>query len=312
MVKSSAHSPAMLEYLDNTRNRRNNTNQNYARELMELHTLGVDGGYTQEDVDELARCLTGWTIAPRGVGFNFDPSGHDFTQKIVLGQTIPAQSSSVGQAGQYDGNFMIDFLNKHPSTAKFIATKMLKWLLRYDPTPAQVTAVADVYTRTSGDIPSMVRAILTPGNLTAAPVKYRRPYAFVVAALRACSPNMLRVGQVSNRWLTTVGMPLYLWQTPDGYPDYVDFWAGGVLQRWNFATYLTTNTADAVVDINAFMTVPTADGVADAIGRALFAGEMPDVLRSQLVTYLTGGTINAARVRETLALALSSSVFQWI
>src|SRR5688500_8219590 len=121
MVRASAHSPAMLEYLDNTRNRRNNINENYARELMELHTVGVDGGYTQTDVRELSRCLTGWTIASRGVAFNFDPNGHDWGAKTVMGQVIPAQPTNSGQLGLRDGDMMIDFLVAHPNTARFIS-----------------------------------------------------------------------------------------------------------------------------------------------------------------------------------------------
>ena len=92
MLRASAHSPAMLEYLDNTRSRGRNVNQNYARELMELHTLGVDGGYTQTDVEEVTRCLTGWTIQGRG-NFRFDPTGHDFTAKTVLGSRDPGDGS---------------------------------------------------------------------------------------------------------------------------------------------------------------------------------------------------------------------------
>jgi uncharacterized protein (DUF1800 family) len=312
MVRASAHSPAMLEYLDNTRNRGNSPNQNYARELMELHTVGVDGGYTQDDVAELSRCLTGWTIAPRGVGFNFDPNTHDFGEKRVMGQLIPAQNRSVGQLGKRDGDTMIDFLVAHDNTARFVGGKMLRWLLRYDPTDAQVDAVAAVYRSSGGDIPAMVRAILTPANLLAAPAKYRRPYTFVLAALRATNPNVMRIGQITGRWLTSVGQPLFAWGPPDGYPDRADYWAGGVLQRWNFASYLTTNTADAVIDINRFLATPTPDGLVTAINNALFAGEMPERLRGQLLTYAQGGTLNVARARETLALALGSSTFQWI
>lgn len=312
MVRASAHSPAMLEYLDNTRNRGNSPNQNYARELMELHTVGVDGGYTQDDVAELSRCLTGWTIAPRGVGFNFDAGTHDFREKRVMGQVIAAQPNNAGQLGKRDGDVMIEFLVTHVNTARFLSKKMLRWLLRYDPTESQIQTVATVYSRTGGDIPSMVRSILTPDNLLASPAKYRRPYSYVLAALRATNPQVLRVGQLSGRWLTTVGQSLYMWGPPDGYPDSVEYWSGTALQRWNFASYLTTNTADAVVDITRFMATPTAAGVVQAINNALFAGEMPERLRGQLTTYAQGGTLNAARTRETLALALSSSTFQWI
>jgi len=312
MVRASAHSPAMLEYLDNTRNRRNNVNQNYARELMELHTVGVDGGYTQNDVAELSRCLTGWTIASRGVAFTFDPNGHDWNQKVVLGQVIPSQPSNSGQLGLRDGDMMIDYLVAHPNTARYVSKKMLRWLLRYDPSEEQIQSVASVYSSTQGDIPSMIRAILTPENLVAAPAKYRRPYTYILACLRSTNPGILRLQNVTGTWLRTVGQSLFAWGPPDGYPDTAEYWSGGALPRWNFAQYLATNTADVPVDINKFLATPTPTGLVDAINTALFAGEMPDALRSQLLSYAQGATLTATRARETLALAMSASAFQWM
>ena len=312
MVRASAHSPAMLEYLDNTRNRRNNINENYGRELMELHTLGVDGGYSQTDVRELSRCLTGWTIASRGIAFNFDPNGHDWNQKVVMGQVIPAQPTNSGQLGLRDGDMMIDFLVTHANTARYLSKKMLRWLLRYDPTDEQIQAVASVYSSTQGDIPSMIRAILTEQNLLAAPAKYRRPYTYILACMRATNPTILRLQNVTGTQLRSVGQTLFAWGPPDGYPDTAEYWSGGALPRWNFAQYLATNTTDVPVDINKFMTTPTPTGVVDAINTALFAGEMPDVLKTQLVAYAQGGTLNVTRARETLALALSSAAFQWM
>jgi uncharacterized protein (DUF1800 family) len=262
-------------------------------------------------VAELSRCLTGWTIASRGVAFNFDPNGHDWGQKVVMGQVIPAQPTNSGQLGLRDGDMMIDYLVAHPNTARYLSKKMLRWLLRYDPSEAQIQGVASVYSSTQGDIPSMIRAILTPENLLAAPPKYRRPYTFVAAALRATNPGILRFQNVTGTWLRTVGQSLFAWGPPDGYPDTVDYWSGGVLQRWNFAIYLATNTADVPVDINKFLTTNTPTGLVDAINTALFAGEMPDALRTQLLGYAQGATLTATRARETLALALSSSTYQW-
>jgi uncharacterized protein (DUF1800 family) len=158
----------------------------------------------------------------------------------------------------------------------------------------------------------MIRAILTPANLLAAPPKYRRPYSYVLAALRATRPNMLRTNAVSITWLNRVGQLLFAWAPPDGYPDTVEYWAGGVLQRWNFATYLTTNTSDAVVNIDRFLATPTPAGLVDAISSALFGAEMPDGLRVQLLSYAQAGTLTQTRAREVLALALGSSAFQWI
>jgi len=126
MLKASAHSASMLAYLDQTQSRNTAPNQNYAREIMELHTLGVDGGYTQTDVAELSRVLTGWTIQGRG-NFTFNANIHDWNAKMVLGVTIPAGAPSQGQAGINEGEQMLDVLVNHPNTARYIATKMLMW-----------------------------------------------------------------------------------------------------------------------------------------------------------------------------------------
>lgn len=313
MLKASAHSPAMLEYLDNTRSRGRNTNQNYAREIMELHTLGVDGGYTQDDVAELSRILTGWTIQGRGV-FAFDPTGHDFTAKSFLGTVFPAQASSAGAAAAQEGDRAIDMLLAHPSTAKFIAKKMLRWLLRYDPSDSLVTAVAQVYTKTNGDIPSMIRAILTPANLTAAPLKLKRPYHFLVSSLRATQPSVRSMNQLANRQLQLLGQNLFLWDTPDGYPDNMDFWAGTILSRWNFASYVASQsspTGEITFDVAPLVALATPAAIAAQIEKMVFGGDMPPALEAQITSYLSAATVTAARVREAMSLALSSNEFQW-
>jgi uncharacterized protein (DUF1800 family) len=311
LLRASAHSGAMLDYLDNTRSRGKNVNQNYARELMELHTLGVDGGYTQKDVEEVTRCLTGWTINGRAGDFRFDPTGHDFTAKAVLGTSIPAMATTVGAAAIQDGEKVLDILLAHPSTAKFISTKMIRWLLQYDPPVTLVEKVAATFTRTGGDIPSMIRDILTASNLLAAPAKYRQPYQLALASLRATQPTVRSIAAV-NRQLSTLGQGLFLWEEPDGYPDYVDWWAGMILQRWNFTTFITgLATGDLVVDVNPLLQFGTAPGVADAISAQAFGGEMPAALKQEITTFLGAGAITAARVREAFALALGSSAFQW-
>lgn len=312
LLRATAHSPSMLEYLDNTRNRQRTLNENYAREIMELHTLGVDGGYTQTDVRELARVFTGWTLSGRGV-FAFDPAGHDFGAKTVLGKSFAAMPATAGAAGKSEGDQMLDLLIAHPSTARYIATKLLRFLLQYEPTATQVSAVASVYTRTQGDIPAMVRAVLTPANVTAAAPKFKRPYSYMLSALRAVKPQVTKVSTVTGRWLTTLGQPMFYWEFPDGYPDRADYWAGGLLQRWNFAQYLTTTSGELTMDVARFTAVNTADGVVAAIGKELFGGEMPERLKGQLLTYLQGTAApSTTRVREAVALALSSSTFQWI
>ncbi|MCC6316767.1 MAG: DUF1800 domain-containing protein [Gemmatimonadaceae bacterium] len=320
MLKASAHSPAMLEYLDNTRNRRTTLNENYAREIMELHTVGATGGYSQADVRELARCFTGWTLAGRG-NFNFDPNGHDFGEKMVWGQRIPALPASSGVQGKTDADTMIEFLVKHPKTAEYVSFKMLRFFLQYDPSPTQIAAVASVYTKTGGDIPAMMRAVLTPQNLLAATPKYKRPYTFMLGAMRATlvPSQVAKVDQLSFRYLPLLGQAMYQWDPPDGYPDRADYWAGGVLQRWNFATYITTtNSTEARMDANRFWnaTTPasnTPDTVVDAIALHLFGGEMPDRLKALVRGYLAATpTMSLTRTREAIALTLSSATYNWL
>jgi uncharacterized protein (DUF1800 family) len=310
MLRASAHSPAMLEYLDNTRSRRNNVNQNYAREIMELHTLGVDGGYTQTDVEEVTRALTGWTLQGRGT-FRFDPNGHDFGEKTVLGTTIPAMPTSAGAAGIQDGEQVLDMLLAHPSTARFISYKMIRWLLRYDPPEELVDTVAATFTRTNGDIKSMIRDIVRPANLLAAPMKYRQPYQLVLASLRATQPRLTTVAAFRGQ-LNTLGQPLYNWADPDGWPDRIDWWGGMILQRWNYATYIATRTAAELnVDVAPLMTVNTADGIAEAINQRVYGGSMSSALKQDITAYLARVAITQNRVREALALAMSSNEFQW-
>lgn len=310
MLRASAHSPAMLVYLDNNISRAPRVNQNYARELLELHTLGVDGGYTQEDVHEVARCFSGWTIQGRG-NFFYDPSGHDNGAKTFLGQSVPAGVAG-STAGINDGEQVLNYLVTHPTTARFISTKMIRWLLRYDPWPTQVEAVSAVYLRTGGSIPDMIRAILTTDNIAAAPAKHKRPFHFVVSALRGLNPTVRGVAAVSGGTLTTMGMQSFVWETPDGYPDYVQYWSGGMMQRWNYGDSVSALAAgDIIVDVAPFRTTDTPEGITAAINRALFGGELPTKTEARIRAYLTAAAISNTRVREALALAINSSTFQW-
>lgn len=309
MLWASAHSAAMLQYLDQPQSRGNSPNQNYAREIMELHTLGVDGGYTQDDVAELARILTGWTIRNRG-DFFFDATGHDFAQKQLLGRTYPAMPTSTGAGAISEGEEVIRALAAHSSTARYIAFKLARYLLQYDPPPAVLEAATSAYTRTGGDIKTMIRAILTPANVTAATARYKRPYHYVVSAMRAMNVKSSNVTYPAGRALTLVGQPLFLHEEPDGYPESVQYWAGNVLPRWNFASYIATGTAEIPVDVTPFVS-GTAEGVVDVINARMFGGEMPPALRSALTTYVGSQASSATRVRETCALAMSAADFMW-
>jgi uncharacterized protein (DUF1800 family) len=313
LLKASARSAAMLVYLDQNVSRRGAPNQNYARELLELHTVGVNGGYTQDDVAELSRILTGWTVRGRGE-FTFNPALHDFAQKTFLGRTFPAMDSrnNTNTDGINEGETVLDMLIAHPSTARFIATKILRHLLWYEPSAEMIARVADVYTRTGGDIKAMVRASLDFSFLQQAPAKLKRPFHYLVSALRALNPTVGTGVGTATRQLVGMGQPLFLWLTPDGYPDAVEFWAGNLLTRWNVATNLAViNNAEMAVDVSRLQALNSADAVASEIGRTMFGGELQERLREELVAYLRPAPNSSTRIREALGLAIASSPFQW-
>ncbi|MFZ1059426.1 MAG: DUF1800 domain-containing protein [Candidatus Rokuibacteriota bacterium] len=251
LVLATARHPAMLFYLDNWMSVKSDfpsrpggkgpkgLNENYARELMELHTLGVDGGYTQKDVVEVARCFTGWTIdRPReGGGFVFRPLAHDNGEKVVLGHRIPAGG------GKTDAESVIDILVRQPSTAKFIATKLARRFIADEPPPALADRVADTFTRTDGDIRAMLVTIITSAEFFAADTyraKIKKPFELVASAVRAVGGTTSGSPALS-RAVAQIGEPLYAFQPPTGYPDIAEAWVntGALLNRMNFALGLT-------------------------------------------------------------------------
>jgi len=232
LLGASARSAAMLGYLDNTANRKGVPNENYARELMELHTLGIHGGYTQRDVKEVARCLTGWTVEKhwhRGK-FHFDGDAHDDGVKHVLGATLPAGG------GVKDGERVLDIVAAHPATARHLARKLCLHFIGNAP-EGLVGRLASVYSQTGGDIKSVLRPLLLAPELLGAPPILKRPFDYAVSALRAF--NVDTDGGVGvQRHLEAMGQPLFAWPMPDGFPEGTRAWTGALIPRWNFALAL--------------------------------------------------------------------------
>ncbi len=221
-------------------------NENYARELMELHTLGVDGGYTQKDVQEVARALTGWTIQAPNLGgdFVFRPEQHDAGEKIVLGHVLPAGR------GIQDGEEVLDIVAKHPSTAKFITTKLARHFVADDPPPALVDRCAATFTRTDGDIRETMRCIVHSPEFfsrVAFRAKVKTPFELVASALRAmgapADTTMRYASQVQQ-----LGQQIYYHLTPEGWPDRGDAWmnSGAILNRINFGLRLAAGQVGTV------------------------------------------------------------------
>jgi hypothetical protein len=226
---------------------------------MELHTLGVEGGYTQKDVQEVARCFTGWTIrAPRGQGgdadagtFVFNERMHDNGEKIVLGQKIPAGG------GIKDGLMVLDILARHPSTAKFLATKLARRFVMDNPTPELVARISAAYTKSDGSIRETLRAIITSpefNSQAAYRAKIKTPFELAVSAIRTLGGET-NGGPAIHQWIARMGEPLYMYQAPTGYPDTAEDWVntGSLLERMNFALALASNRIPGTrVDLSRF------------------------------------------------------------
>ena len=279
LLGAVAKSPAMLFYLDNWLSRDGRLNENYARELMELHTLGVDGGYTQGDVVEVARAFTGWTMrSPReGTGFEFTPRTHDSKPKRVLGTALPAGR------GIEDGEQVLDLLARHPSTARFIATKLARRFVADDPPRSIVDRAARVFERTGGDLREVVRAIVTSRELfdpAMRRAKLKTPFEFVASALRATGADVTSAqGTVGT--IAALGEPLYQCQPPTGYPDRASTWmaTGALIARLNFAEALVDGRVNGVrVDL-ARLADANADAAAERVIARALGGEVSPATR---------------------------------
>jgi uncharacterized protein (DUF1800 family) len=253
---------------------RRGINENYARELMELHTLGVEGGYTQQDVQEVARCFTGWTIfAPRGAGaatqamlngpradrlrenagkFFFNPRAHDDGEKKVLGHKIPPGG------GVKDGLIVLDILAHQPATAKFVATKLVRHFVSDNPPPALVDRATATFTKSDGDIRETLRTIFLSREFNspeAYRAKVKRPFELAISAIRTLGAETSGGPQL-HQWIARMGEPLYGFQTPNGYSDTAESWVntGGLLERLNFGLMLASNHIPGTqVDLKQFV-----------------------------------------------------------
>ena len=344
LVLATARHPAMLFYLDNwlsTRadlvvpggpnaGRRMGLNENYARELMELHTLGVDGGYTQQDVIEVARCFTGWTIdrPQQGGGFIFRPLAHDRGVKRVLGQVIPAGG------GLQDGEHVIDILVRHEATARFIATKLARRFVSDDPPAALVERTAAAFRRTDGDIRAVLTTIFTSPEFWSADAyraKIKTPLEVVASAVRALDGRLVADsagggGIALAREVGKLGAPLYEAQPPTGYPDRAEAWVntGALLGRMNFALALAQNRVrGARVDVAGILAKTDRTQPAQVLDRLLAVvlhGEASARTRAVLAAHLESPEITRTTtydrvakdtdVEKLAALVLGSPEFQ--
>ena len=332
LLGAVAHSPAMLWYLDNyqsvadslhltlpeyrqlektgkrpVNHRRNGLNENYARELLELHTLGVDGGYTQHDVIEVARALTGWGLdVPReGGAFLFREGAHDAEAKTVLGHTL------VAGRGVEDGGDVLDIVARHPSTAQYIARKLARRFVSDTPSEALVRRAADVFRRTDGDIREVLRTIVTGPEFysrAAYHAKVKSPFELVVSARRLinASPD---TSPRSVQVIARLGEPLFGHLAPNGWPETGDQWinAGSLLDRINFGVQagggkLPYAPIEQWPPWALLSTMPFERQMDEVVARIL-GGEVSAETRQSMMT-------SRGQLRDLLGLALGSPEFQ--
>jgi len=264
MLLATARHPAMLMYLDNFLSqaprddfmpqvqpngapfRRPGLNENYGREVMELHTLGVDGGYTQDDVIAVARAFSGWTIydLQRSGEFQFNPATHDRKEKVILGRTLPPGR------GEQDGLDVIDILAHHPSTAKFISKKLAQRFVADEPPQTLIDRMAATFTKTDGDIRAVLQTMFSSVEFSsegAFQSKMKSPLEVVLGAVRALNAEVTDAFTLTQR-IAELGQPLYGKVEPTGYPNTGESWAStsGLLGRINFATALTSGEIQGV------------------------------------------------------------------
>jgi hypothetical protein len=313
----SAHSPAMLFYLDNNQNRKRDPeagtgiNENYARELLELHTLGVDGGYTLQDVREVARCFTGWTLGEgfslRAGEFIFEAEHHDDGPKTVLGVYFPA-----GQ-GELDGEQVLDLISRHPSTARLIARKLCRRFVAEEEPPQLVARLAETFLKSDGDIRQVLSALFHSEEfLRHGAPKFKRPFDYVVSTLRALDAETDGKGVLPH--LEKMGQPLFRWAMPDGYPERAEAWTPSLIARWNFAhDLLTGRIAGTEADLESLARSAGGPGPLDlcrGFSRLLLGVELPAGQLSALAE-IHDRQRPLVSYQQWAALLLAAPHFQW-
>jgi uncharacterized protein (DUF1800 family) len=263
LLDATARHPAMLIYLDNARNSAGRINENYARELMELHTLGVDGGYSQRDVQELARVLTGFGVDPQSASFHFYPRRHDPGTKALLGTTIRN-----GGAGELDQ--ALDLLARHPATARFICRKLAVFFVADEPPPALVERMTQTFGATDGDIAQVLRTLfVSPEFRASLGAKFKDPMHYTISALRlVLDSRPLPDAQPVIGALARMGQPLFARPTPDGYPLTRTDWAsaGQLTARFEIARGIAYRVPDRLWQGSlASLSEPTRQALEQAV-----------------------------------------------
>lgn len=314
LVRTSAQSPAMLFYLDNRENQKRNPetgagpNENYARELLELHTLGIDGGYSLRDIQEAARCFTGWSYADgltwEAGRFAFEQDRHDDGRKRVLGTLIPPGG------GRSDGERVIELACRHPATSRHIARKLTRRFLGEGGDDSLEQKAARAFARSNGDIRQVLSVILHSREVRSRPLRQlKRPLEFVASALRATAASSTCAAIPS--YLEQMGQLPYHWPMPDGYPSQSRAWAPGLLPRWNFALDLAHGKIPGTgLPLDELIATREGAAMRHSMSALTLGAPLPADVERRFARS-AASLSSSDRGKAWLALALSSPQFQW-
>jgi|GEM_PF-5749513 len=304
ILVATANSGMMMLYLDNRLSSAHSINVNYARELLELHTVGVNGGFTEEDIYQVADIFTGWGIEDSNaqlqrMTFKYTDSRHAHGVRTVMGQTFT-------QTGKAQGDELLSWLANHPATIKHLADKLSMWFLGRPATPQLLTEIGDVW-GTDGDIKAVLRVILSEQNMSQIQPIFKRPFHLIVGAIRQSESNVTNVYWVRD-YLKLAGHETGGWVQPDGFPNGFNYWSGGLVSRFQMMTHYAAGRYQNVPSIDTSV----MDGMTDGervtyINDAFFLGELPVSDQIWMRRYMKGNS----KHRQAVAIALCSPAYQW-
>jgi uncharacterized protein (DUF1800 family) len=306
LLGASAHSPAMLIALDTSTSIAKQPNENYARELMELYTIGTNGGFTEKDVVDVARSFTGWTVEqtvnkkPIVGTFTFKGVFHDQSPKVILGHRLQISQ------GEKDGEAVLDILAATPACAAFISNKLAQRFISDTPPDSVVNKGAAAFQNSQGDIRATLGAILHSQEFkTSLDLKVKRPLDYAVSALRVLNAETDGSNAIQS-FILRMGQPLFQWPNPDGYPDTAEAWvnSGSMMARWNFAKALVSNLIPGTqVDLKSLV---SKNGVmVDDLSQAILFGPLSSSALGVLKTFT-----DPRKIAEVAALLIASPSFQ--
>ncbi len=310
LLMASAKHPAMLVYLDNHVSRKGKVNENYARELMELHTLGVDNFYTQQDIIQLTRVLTGWTCFWR-----YDNDGTEHWQFVFRDKhhdTRPAKVLDLrlsGLGGVSDGEMAVRYLANHEGTARFISTKLCQYLVNDHPSEKLVNHVAAVFRATNGDLSEVYRAIIYSSEFMSHAnfgAKHKTPFEFVISAVRATNAEISKVRPTLDA-LDVMGQPIFRCDVPTGYSDAAEAWLdpGALAHRWTFAKQFATGKLKGLAIPASFHGSWNGHPLAEK-SRRIAEAIIPRGVEARVIEIMT----ESANQNDMIGLALGSPAFQ--